>query len=59
MSKKKTLWNIVGALYFPIYILAWLLHKIAKLILSISYLGLLQPRYAKDVFKSIFVKYGR
>lgn len=47
-------WFIVGLIYFPIFFIAWVLHVIARLLLSISYLGMLNGRIAKDIFKSIF-----
>ena len=55
----KFLWRIAGALYFPIYMLAWVLHKIARLLLAISYFGMLQKRYGKDIIKSLFVWRGK
>ncbi len=50
----KFLWEFFGVLYFPIYVLAWALHKIARLTLAISYFGMLEPRIGKDVIKSLF-----
>lgn len=47
-------WTIVGLIYFPVFFAAWLLHIVARLILAISYLGLLNGQRAKDVFKSLF-----
>lgn len=59
MKKRKTaffviLWSIIGAIYSPIYLTAWVLKLIAKLLLSISYFGTLNATYGKGVFKSIF-----
>lgn len=48
------IWTIVGLIYFPVFFAAWLLHIVARLILAISYLGLLNGQRAKDVFKSLF-----
>lgn len=45
---------ITGLLYSPFFITAWLLHAVARLLLGISYLGMLNFRYAKDIFKSFF-----
>ena len=50
----KFLWRYVGVLYFPIYLLAWVLHKIARLMLAISYFGMLEKRVGKDIIKSLF-----
>jgi len=47
-------WAIAGLLYLPIFMTAWILHIVARLLLSISYLGLLNYPMANDVFKSIF-----
>lgn len=48
-------WALVGLIYSPIFIAAWLLHIVARLLLSITYFGLLNARMGKDVFKSIFI----
>lgn len=48
------IWTIVGLIYFPVFFVAWFLHIAARLILAISYLGLLNGQRAKDVFKSLF-----
>lgn len=56
----KFLWECIGWLYFPIYVLAWILHKVARLILAISYFGLLNKQAGKDIIKSLFsYTYGR
>ena len=55
----KFLWRYVGVLYFPIYLLAWVLHKIARLVLAIAYFGLLNKQAGKDIIKSLFKWHGR
>ena len=55
----KFLWRCVGVLYFPIYLLAWVLHKIARLMLAIAYFGLLNKQVGKDIIKSLFKWHGR
>lgn len=55
----KFLWRYVGVLYFPIYLLAWVLHKIARFMLAITYFGLLNKRTGKDIIKSLFKRHGR
>lgn len=55
----KFLWTLVGVFYFPIYILAWVLHKIARFLLAISYFGMLQKQYGKDIIKSLFIWRGK
>lgn len=53
------MWAIVGALYSPVFILAWLLKPIARLLLAISYFGLLDGTMGKAVFKSAFKMYSK
>lgn len=48
------LWIILGVIYSPIYIAAWLLRLVARFLLSISYFGLLQGKMGCQVFKSLF-----
>lgn len=55
----KFLWKYIGWLYFPIYTLSWLLHKIARLTLAIAYFGLLNKQTGKDIIKSLFKWHGR
>lgn len=47
-------WTIMGLIYSPIFITAWVLHIVFRIGLCISYLGLLNGQRAKDVFKSLF-----
>lgn len=53
------MWTIVGILYAPIFVLAWILKPIARLLLAISYFGLLDGKMGKAVFKSVFKMYGK
>ena len=55
----KVVWRILEVIYFPVYIAFWLLHKIARFILAISYSGMLEGRIAKDILKSLFKWHGR
>lgn len=48
-------WLIIGIIYFPIYFVAWCLHIIARILLAIAYLFMLQPHVARNVFSSVFV----
>lgn len=52
-SISKTLRTIVLILYIPIYIAAFILHAIARILLSIAYAGLLNFKYSKDVILSV------
>ena len=45
---------VLGAIYFPVFCSAYLLKILAKLLLSISYYGVLNPRMGTAVLKSIF-----
>lgn len=56
---RKFLWDLVGVLYFPIYFLAWALHKVARFLLAMSYFGMLEKRYGKDIIKSLFAWRGK
>ena len=47
-------WTLVGLIYSPIFIASWLLHIISRLLLSISYFGMLNGQRGRDVFKSLF-----
>jgi hypothetical protein len=53
------LFTIVGVLWFPFYIAAWLLRIIARFLLAIAYFGLLNGKMAKDIMKSLFTWYDR
>lgn len=48
------LWTLVGIIYFPIFLLAWLLKIAARILLAIAYFGMLNKQMGKMVFKSIF-----
>lgn len=55
----KFVWVCLGVVYAPVYIASWLLHKVARLILAISYFGLLNKHAGKDIIKSLFKWHGR
>lgn len=48
------LWIILGVIYSPIYICAWVLRIVARFLLSISYFGMFNGKMGRDVFKSLF-----
>ena len=50
----KFLWWCLGVIYTPVYIASWLLHKVARLILAISYFGMLEKTVGKDIIKHLF-----
>lgn len=47
-------WTLLGLVYAPVFIAAWLLHVASRLLLSISYFGMLNGSRGRDVFKSLF-----
>lgn len=47
-------WTVIGILYLPVFVIAWLLHIIARILLGISYYGLLNYPMGRDVLKSLF-----
>ena len=64
MKRKKVtflviIWAIAGFLYSPIFLLAWLLKPIARLLLAISYFGLLDGTMGRAVLKSVFKMYSK
>lgn len=56
---KKVILVVLGIIYMPIYLIAWLLHIIARAQLAIAYFGLLEFYRGKSVFKSIFEWHGK
>ena len=55
----KFLWGFAGVFYFPVYALAWVLHKVARFALAISHFGMLEKQAGKDIIKSLFKWHGR
>lgn len=53
------LWQCLKYIYIPIYVLFWLLHKIARLLLAISYFGMLEKTMGKDIIKYLFIWHGK
>lgn len=53
------LWKCISVFYFPIYAFAWILHKIARFMLAIAYLGLLEKQMSKDIIKYLFKWHGK
>ena len=51
------LYAIVGALYFPLYLFAWLLRIVSRFFLALSYFGMLEGRKGKDIIKTLFSTY--
>lgn len=55
----KFLWQYLGIVYAPIYVAFWLLHKVARLVLAISYFGMLEKTIGKDIIKHLFIWHGK
>lgn len=55
----KTIWHILEIIYIPIYVAFWLLHKVARLLLAISYFGMFEKQAGKDIISNLFNLYGR
>ena len=48
------LWVLIGILYFPVYLVAWLLRIVARILLAIAYFGTLNKEMGLRVLNSIF-----
>lgn len=48
------IWLMIEAAYFPVYLIFWLLHKIARLLLAISYFGMFEKQMGKDIIINLF-----
>lgn len=55
----KFVWACLGVVYAPVYIASWLLHKVARLVLAISYFGMLEKTVGKDIIKHLFTWHGK
>lgn len=55
----KFIWLLLGVLYFPVYLAFWLFHKIARLLLAISYFGMFEKQVGKDILLNIFNWHGK
>ena len=55
----KHFWRVLGAVYFPVYAVFWLLHKVARIILAVSYFGMLDKTIGKDIIKQLFIWHGK
>lgn len=45
---------IVGVLYYPFYVIGWVMHKIFRFGLAISYFLMFRWRMAIDILKHLF-----
>lgn len=51
---KFIIWTLIGLIYLPVYISAWLLRIVARILLAIAYFGTLNGKMGVAVLKSIF-----
>ena len=51
---KLIIWTLIGLIYLPVYISAWLLRIVARILLAIAYFGTINGRMGVAVLKSIF-----
>lgn len=51
---KLIIWTLIGLIYLPVYISAWLLRIVARILLAIAYFGTLNGRMGVAVLKSTF-----
>lgn len=51
---KLIIWTLIGLIYLPVFISAWLLRIVARILLAIAYFGTLNGRMGVAVLKSIF-----
>lgn len=50
----KVIWVMLGFIYFPVYVVAWLLHKLARLLLAIAYIFMFKGRQALTIIINLF-----
>lgn len=47
------LWTIVGILYFPVFVIAWLLRTVFRIALAFTYLLLLDAKMFKSIMTNL------
>lgn len=50
------LWNILGVIYYPIYLVFCIYYGLVRFLLAIAYFGMLDFETAKDAIKYTFKK---
>lgn len=53
----KAAWDLAKWLYLPIYVLGYLLYILARILLALAYILILEGRRARDIIKYLFVWY--
>ena len=51
---KKYINIILGILYFPVYLIGFIVYYIARLVLALAYALMLQKRKAVDIITNLF-----
>ena len=54
MMIKKIILYTIAAIYYPVYVAFWLLHKVARLFLAITYFGQLNFIAGINIIKYLF-----
>lgn len=52
----RILWDILGVIYYPIYLVFCIYYGLVRILLAIAYFGMLDFKMAKDVIKYTFKK---
>ena len=50
------LWNILGVIYYPVYLVFCIYYGLVRILLAIAHFGMLDFETAKDVIKYTFKK---
>ena len=50
---------ILGIAYYPVYVAAWVFHKITRIVLALCYFLMFRWKMATDILKYLFEPYGR
>lgn len=54
LTKKDIPYLIIGILYSPIFLIGWVIHKVARVILALGYLLMLRPVNAVSIIFNLF-----
>ena len=57
MKTLSIIWDIIGVLYLPIYLVFWLLTSVVRFMLAICYAGMLDFKRAKSIILATFHGY--
>lgn len=54
----KLIWNLLGIAYFPIYLTAWFLLLVFRILLAITYVLMLDFTQAKNIVRYTFTPFS-